>query len=84
MFLKFNFASEGATNNRPYINFAYMNVSRIPARGATFKGLMKVFDHQISAEEEDHIMLDMKASVNFPDPRSATNEISFSETPKQC
>ncbi len=40
---------------------------------------MKVFDHLISADEEDHAMLDLKAAANFADPKTATNEISYGE-----
>jgi hypothetical protein len=77
MFLKLYLATP--ESKRPYINFGTINVAPIPARGASFKGYMKVFDQALTAEEEDKAILDLKAEATVSNPKMATNEISFGE-----
>lgn len=64
---------------RPYVNFAYLNIGGVPARGPEAKGYMKVFDHVLSIEEENQIMLNLKADANFSNPKNATNELLYGE-----
>jgi len=74
--LKFFPAVEG---KRPYANFAIMNVSSVPARGPSSKGYMMVLDNILTAEEEDKIILGLKADVSQTNPKLTTNQLSFGE-----
>jgi hypothetical protein len=66
-------------SKRPFVNFGFMNFSAIPARGPTAKGYMKVFDKILTAEEEDKIILDLKAEANQANPILATNQMTYGE-----
>lgn len=77
LFLKFFPAS--ADSKRPYVNFGVINISPVPARGATSHGYMKVFDKLLTSEEEDKVILDLKTESNFPNPKLATNQLSYGE-----
>jgi hypothetical protein len=75
--LKFSTATP--ESKRPFANFGFMNVSAVPARGATAKGYMKVFDNLLTTDEEDKIILDLKAEANQANPKLATNQMAFGE-----
>ena len=71
--LKFSDAT--SESKRPFVNFGYLNVSSIPARGTLIKGYLKVFDQLLTAEQEDKIMLDWKKETNNSNPKTSTNEV---------
>jgi hypothetical protein len=71
--LKFSDATP--ESKRPFVNFGYVNASPVPARGTAVKGYMKVFDQLLTAEQEDKIMLDLKAEANDSSPKTSTNEL---------
>ncbi len=66
-------------SKRHFVNFGFLNASPVPGRGATAKGYMKVFDQILTAEEEDKIILDLKAEANQANPKLATNQLGYGE-----
>ena len=77
--MRFFDAEANRADHRPFVNFTVMNASTVPAKGELGKGLLRVFDHLLSAEEEDQNVLKVKEWANFPDPRKSSKEMLLGE-----